>query len=249
MVDTTYEAAKTNCRPSPAPTRIRNLNANNEVPAYMSEVYDWAYVDPAKVRWLDHNIVVKTLLFGNDQRLMRAYLARIRPGMRVWQIAHVYGDLVARAAEKVGAEGCFHLTDITPVQVAHGQRKIGHLPWSKVIRHDAAHFEGEGAPYDLICSFFLLHEVPEEWKHEIVNNMLSRLPDGGEALFVDYHKPAWWQPIGYILRVVNRLLEPFAKALWDREISSYATDADKYHWEKRCIFGGVYQIVRVTRKA
>lgn len=249
MVDTTFEAAKRECRPASSPCRIRNLNANNEVPSYMSEVYDWAYVNPRKVRWLDRNIVVKTLLFLNDQRLMRAYLERIKPGMRVWQIAHVYGDLVSRAAHRVGANGCFHLTDITPVQIEHGQRKIGHLPWARVIRHDAAHFEGQGEPYDLICSFFLLHEVPEDWKHAIVDNMLSRLPTNGEALFVDYHKPNWWQPIGYILRVVNHYLEPFAKALWTREISSYASQPEQFSWHKRSIFGGVYQIVSVKRKA
>jgi ubiquinone/menaquinone biosynthesis C-methylase UbiE len=249
MVDTTYEAARTDSRRTAVPPKIRNLNANNEVPAYMSEVYDWAYVNPAKVGWLDRNIVVKTLLFGNDQRLMRAYLALIKPGMRVWQIAHVYGDLVIRAAQRVGAAGSFHLTDITPVQIEHGQRKIGHLPWVRVIRHDAAHFEGEGHAYDLICSFFLLHEVPEEWKHAIVDNMLSQIPDSGEAVFVDYHRPAWWQPVGYILRVVNHFLEPFAKSLWEREISSYASQASMFEWEKECLFGGVYQIVRVRRRA
>ena len=51
------------------------------VPAYMTEVYDWAYVDPKWVRALDHNWVVRVLLFLNDQRLMRAYLNEIKPGM------------------------------------------------------------------------------------------------------------------------------------------------------------------------
>ena len=70
------------------------------VPTYMTEVYDWAYVDPKWVRALDHNWVVRVLLFLNDQRLMRAYLNEIKPGMRVWQLAHVYGDLVTRPVEE-----------------------------------------------------------------------------------------------------------------------------------------------------
>lgn len=37
---------------------------------------------------------------------------------------------------------------------------------------------GEDDHYDLICSFFLLHEVPEEKKFEIVNHMLEKLPKG-----------------------------------------------------------------------
>lgn len=220
-----------------------------EVPAYMHEVYDWAYVDPSWVRWLDHNIVVKTLLFGNDRRLMRRYLERIRPGMHVWQIAHVYGDLVELAARRVGEQGRFDLTDITPIQIVHGKRKIGHLPWSRVIRQDAGlHRAPAERPYDLICSFFLLHEVPDDWKQRIVNNMLEQIPPGGEALFVDYHRPARWQPVRYILQWVNRLLEPFAEALWQHDISYFARDADEFEWHKETIFGGVYQIVSAKRR-
>lgn len=222
-------------------------DATPAIPDYMADVYDWAYVDPAWVSRLDCNLVVRTLLFGNDQRLMRRYLQRVRPGMRVWQVAHVYGDLVAQVARRVGAEGCFHLTDVTPIQVSHGRQKVGNLPWSTVIRHDAATFAGD-APYDLVCSFFLLHEVPDEWKRKIVDNMLGQMAEDGEALFVDYHRPALWQPVRYILKWVNRLLEPFAEALWNHEISHFASQPEQYVWEKKTIFGGVYQIVSVRRK-
>lgn len=218
------------------------------VPDYMTEVYDWAYVDPNRVRQLDHNIVVKTLLFCNDQRLMRAYLKEVEPGMRVWQVAHVYGDLVRRVAKKTGPEGTFHLTDITPIQVEHGKKKLADLPWAKVIRHDAGTFVGEGGDYDLICSFFLLHEVPDDKKRQILNNLLERLPKGSKLVLVDYHRPAWWQPIRWILKVVNAWLEPFANAVWKHELSHFTDHADRFDWKKRTIFGGVYQIVIVTHK-
>ena len=204
------------------------------VPAYMTEVYDWAYVDPKWVRALDHIWVVRILLFLNDQRLMRAYLNEIKPGMRVWQLAHVYGDLVTRAAQKVGPKGSFHLTDVTPIQIEHGHRKLDSMGWTKVIRSDAANFDGvKSVDYDLICSFFLLHEVPDEKKYEIVNNMLEKLPKGSKAVFVDYHNPAKWQPIRYILKLVNHYLEPFAEALWNNELCSYATHADRFTGARR----------------
>lgn len=219
------------------------------VPAYMTEVYDWAYVDPKWVRALDHNWVVRVLLFLNDRRLMRAYLNEIKAGMRVWQLAHVYGDLVSLAARKVGPQGVFHLTDVTPVQIEHATRKLADMAWTKVIRSDAADFGGcEDIEYDLICSFFLLHEVPENKKHDIVNNMLSRLPKGAKAVFVDYHNPARWQPIRYILKVVNHYLEPFAEAMWHNEISHYAAEAERFTWTKKTFFGGVYQCVLVEHK-
>jgi ubiquinone/menaquinone biosynthesis C-methylase UbiE len=219
------------------------------VPEYMIDVYDWAYVDPKWVRALDHNWVVRILLFLNDQRLMRAYLNEISEGARVWQVAHVYGDLVARAAKKVGPQGAFHLTDITPAQIERATRKLAGMNWTKVIRADAASYAAtEQEPYDLICSFFLLHEVPEEKKHEIVNHMLAKLPKGSKAVFVDYDNPAWWQPIRYILKVVNHYLEPFAEAMWKNPIQHYASQADQFTWRKTSFFGGVYQCVIVERK-
>ena len=184
-----------------------------------------------------------------DQRLMRAYLNEITPGMRVWQVAHVYGDLVTRAAQKVGAKGTFHLTDVTPIQIEHGTRKLAGMEWTKVIRSDAAEFNhAEQGDYDLICSFFLLHEVPEEKKYEIMDHMLAKLPKGSKAVFVDYHNPAKWQPIRYILKVVNHYLEPFAETMWKNEIQHYAAKADRFTWRKKTFFGGVYQCVVVEHK-
>jgi ubiquinone/menaquinone biosynthesis C-methylase UbiE len=219
------------------------------VPAYMTEVYDWAYVDPKWVRVLDHNLVVRVQLFLNDQRLIRSYLNEIREGMRVWQLAHVYGDLVTRAAHKVGASGVFHLTDVTPIQLEHAQRKLVGLDWTRVFRSDAASFNSEEhVDYDLICSFFLLHEVPDEKKYEIVDHMLEKLPKGSKAVFVDYHNPSKWHPVRYILKLVNRYLEPFSEALWKNELSSYASQAERFTWRKRTFFGGVYQCVVVEHK-
>ena len=235
-------------QPSPSQPLSQPNPDHDGVPDYMLDVYDWAYVNPRHVRALDHNWVVRTLLFGNDQRLMRAYLDQLEPGMRVWQVAHVYGDLVQRAADKVGLAGRFHLTDVTPAQVRHAQAKLVMRPWAQVWRQDAAHFEGDG-PYDVICSFFLLHEVPEEKKHAVVNHMLARLPHGAKAIFVDYHRPAWWQPIGYLLRVVNAWLEPFAHALWLNDIAAYADHPDRFEWQKQTFFGGVYQCLTVTHRA
>jgi len=241
MIDTTFEGsldtrkAKTQLQPQ-------------SLPAYMTEVYDWAYVNPRWVRLLDRNIVVKTLLFGNDERLIRAYLSSICPGMRVWQLAHVYGDLVRRVAECCGPAGDFTLTDVTPIQLTQANQKLYGMNWAHTHHADAGqHVLAEEC--DLICSFFLLHEVPDDCKHRIVDNVLNQLPEYGEALFIDYHRPAWWQPARYLLKWVNRLLEPFAHTLWTREISSFATHAERFEWNKRTLFGGVYQIVSVRHRS
>ncbi|MDR1827222.1 MAG: rhodoquinone biosynthesis methyltransferase RquA [Methylobacteriaceae bacterium] len=212
------------------------------VPEYMIDIYDWAYVNPKHVEILDRNIVVWVLLFLNAGRLMRRYLDQIRPGMRVWQVAHVYGDLVKKVAAKIGPEGTFHLTDVVPAQIEHAQRKIGREPWVRIIRQDAASYKAE-QPYDLACSFFLLHEIPEEKKFQVVDRVLENIGAEGRAVFVDYHGPALLHPIRPILKFVNWWLEPFAETMWNNSIPSYASHPEKYRWNKETLFGGVYQVV------
>ena len=218
------------------------------LPEYMDEVYNWAYVNERNVEWLDRNLVFNVLLFGNGPRLKRAYLERLKPGMNIWQVAHVYGDLVQKVAEKVGPTGHFDITDVATIQINHTKRKIGHLPYVSIHHTDAADWQGQN--YDLTCSFFLMHEVPDDKKTEIIDRMLASIQPDGEIVFVDYHRPAAWNPVGWLLRWVNAKLEPFAEALWHKEIKEFADPqlAEQFTWEKRTFFAGVYQAVYLKRK-
>lgn len=60
------------------------------IPDYLRDVYHWAYVSERSAHWLDRNWVVRLLLFGNDKRLMCAFLDRIQPGAKIWLVANVY---------------------------------------------------------------------------------------------------------------------------------------------------------------
>ncbi len=220
---------------------------DNLVPEYMKDVYQWAYVSDTNANLLDNPFTVSALLFLQDKRLLNNYLEHIDAGSKMIMMAHVYGPLVTKVAQKVGKDGSFHLADVTPIQVIHAKKKLNNLPWCRVWQEDAA-TAGVG-DYDVCGSFFLLHEVPDDKKSDIINNMLSKVKVGGKVIMVDYHKPKWWQPIGYILKFVNSKLEPFAKAIWDNEIVDFADKAlvENFKWEKKTIFGGVYQRVIATR--
>ncbi len=216
-------------------------------PQYMQDTYNWAYIDPRNVELLDRELVVWTLLFGNAGRLKNRYLDLVKEDSSVWQVAHVYGDLVQKVADKVGPKGLFHLSDVTPIQYDHGVKKLADKPWAQVFLSDAGNFEA-GIQYDTVCSFFLLHEVPNDKKAEVVANMIQKVKPDGQMIFVDYHKPHVLHPVNYILRVVNKLLEPYAFALWDHDIAHFGIDQTQFNIEKETIFGGVYQVLRVTRK-
>lgn len=218
-----------------------------DIPDYLMDVYNWAYVDPANVRLLDRSMVVDALLFLNARRLMRDALAEVEPGTRVLMAAHVYGDFCTRLADRVGPDGRLDAIDIVPIQVEHCRRKIGGRPNVAVRRADAE--RPGGGPYDTVICFMLLHETPESKRRAIVDSLLDSVAPGGKVVFVDYHDPARWQPVRYVLSVVNDLLEPFAKQLWRRDIADFAARPDAFAWTKRTYFGGVYQKVVAVRAA
>lgn len=97
--------------------------------------------------------------------------------------------------------------------------------------------------------FFLLHEVPDEMKLRVVNAMLGLVRQGGKAIFVDYHRPFRWHPLKPVMKLVFNRLEPFALAMWSREIEHMAGPAAAaFRWRKRTRFSGLYQTVIAERR-
>lgn len=217
------------------------------VPEYMREIYDWAYVSDKNADLLDNPLTVSILLFLQDKRLLSKFLSEIKPGCKMMMMAHVYGPMVEKICNHVGKDGNFHLVDVTPVQVRHALKKLRDMPWARVWQEDAA-TAGLGS-YDIMGSFFLLHEVPDDKKREIIDNMLTRTNIGGKSVYIDYANPKKWHPVRYILSFINDNLEPFAKALWDNSIESFASPeiSKDFEWSVEPIFGGVYQKVVAKR--
>ena len=218
---------------------IHNTPVGPAIPAYLQAVYTWAYLNPANVRLLDRPSVVSAILFGNYSRLRRACLKEIEPGQRVFQAAHVYGRLIPDLAKKIGPTGHLDVVDVAPVQVTRCRRKLHGFPHARVRLADAS--DPGGGDYDVVCCFFLLHEIPDEEKRAVVDALLARTKPGGKATFIDYHRPSRWHPLRGPMRWINRRLEPFAESIWHRDIHAFARDAAAFHWEKQTFFGGLYQ--------
>ncbi|MFD0981298.1 rhodoquinone biosynthesis methyltransferase RquA [Tropicimonas aquimaris] len=217
-----------------------------KLPDYLVDVYTWAYVAPKMVELLDREIVVATILWCQQNKLMRAARDELEPGSRVLQPAAVYGKLVSHLAAKIGPEGEYHVSDIQQVQIDHVNRKIGTLPQARTEISDAR-TTGDGL-YDTVCCYFLMHEVPEDYKRDIANNLARHVKPGGKLMFVDYHEPAVLHPMRPIIWLVFNWLEPFAKVLWRRELKEYVDDASEFEWRKETFFGGLYQKVVGVRR-
>ncbi|NNG03559.1 MAG: class I SAM-dependent methyltransferase [Inquilinus sp.] len=217
-----------------------------ELPAYLQETYAWAYLWPISVRLLDRPWITSAILWGNYRRLKRAAFSEIPPGQRVLQTACVYGDLSYDLGALVGPRGRLDVIDVAPIQVANCRRKLNGVGHAHVRLADAA--APGGGPYDVVCCFFLLHELPDDRKRAVIDSLLSAVVPGGSVVFVDYHKPRSLHPLRGLMSIVFDWLEPFAKTLWRREISSFAPAADRFDWRKETYFGGLYQKVVARRR-
>ncbi len=253
-----FEAADVTSVPSSSPlqpaavigigTPFRRLQAEApEIPAYLRDIYYWAYLNPRNVRLLDRELVVSVILWGQHRHLQRAAFAELPPGQRVLQPASVYGDFSSTLARHLGPRGRLEVTDIAPIQVASCRRKLRGLPQASVRLADARN--PGGGPYDAVCCYFLMHELPEDYKHEVMDALLASVVPGGKVVFIDYHKPHWAHPLKGITSIVFDTLEPFAKSLWHHEISDFATDPGSFHWRQETYFGGLFQKVVAERRS
>ena len=215
-----------------------------EIPDYLQETYYWAYINPRNVRWLDREIVVRTILWQQHRRLQELAYADIDEGARVLQVASVYGSFSANLASHIGPKGWLDVVDVAEVQVNNLRRKLRDRTNTAVHHGNVLNIEAE--PYDVVCCYFLLHEIPDEEKQQAVKLFLSLIKPGGKVVFVDYHKPRWWHPLKLITSIVFDTLEPYAKGLWRHEIKDFADRPQEYQWRKERIFGDLFQKVVAT---
>ncbi|CCQ75199.1 rhodoquinone biosynthesis methyltransferase RquA [Magnetospira sp. QH-2] len=217
------------------------------IPKYLIDTYDWAYLNPTGVRLLDRDIMVRTILWGNANRLMQAAFKEFKPGEKVLQAAQVYGQFSANLARHIGPEGQLDVVDIVPLQVKNCGERLKDFPWARARLADAA--EPGGGPYDAICCYFLLHEMPHQKKVDVVRGLLESVRPGGRVCFVDYHKPARCHPLRGLMGLIWRKLEPYAIELTETDIKTLAGDFERVSWSKETFFGGLYQKVVATRSA
>src|SRR5471030_1445640 len=96
------------------------------IPAYLQDVYWWAYVHPRAVRLFERQWLVNAILWGNFARLRDAALDALGDSLpgRTLQVACVYGDLTERLASRVAEEGRLDVVDVLPIQLENLERKL-----------------------------------------------------------------------------------------------------------------------------
>nr|AKA62191.1 putative rhodoquinone biosynthesis methyltransferase-like protein RQUA [Copromyxa protea] len=216
------------------------------LPSYLVNTYTWAYLTPSSLL-LDNAVVPNAILWGNMDKLVQSSVAEFKEGDRVLQAANAYGHLGPTLAAKLGSKGFLDLIDIAEIQVQHATEKLSQFPQVRVRQADAAHPGDE--IYDAALCFFLLHEVPDDYKVSIVNALMDRVKPGGKVVFIDYHLPVIYHPLRPLMMMVFKFLEPYAVGLIRKEILDFVSENNKpiFKWEKETFFGGLYQKVIATK--
>lgn len=223
--------------------------ASIPVPPYLAQTYWWAYLHPRAVYLFERQWLVNLILWGNFARLRDAGLDALgtRLDGRTLQIACVYGNLTRRLIGRLNVGASLDVVDILPIQLQNLARKVPPSSAVNLIHGDSAALDFRSASYDRALLFFLLHEQPEEVRRDTLAEALRVVKPGGKLVIVDYHRPHPLNPFYLPMTAILSMLEPYALDLWRHDLTEWFPPNRRIAAiERRTIFGGLYQVVRVT---
>ena len=202
------------------------------------------------MRLFERQWLVNLILWGNFGRLRDAALDALGDKLagRTLQIACVYGDLTGRLRARLTPGGSLDVVDVLRVQLENLARKLPGDPRVGLMLGDSAALDLPAASYDRALLFFLLHEQPEDVRRGTLSEALRILKPGGRLVIVDYHRPSPRNLLYLPMVAILKTLEPFAMDLWKREMSEWFPEDSRIHsLEKKTSFGGLYQLLTLTK--
>lgn len=221
----------------------------SKITAVVPPVYDWLYNHRDVYEFIDkHQWFINLITLGAYRKLVNAVLREIPARGRVLQMGATFGSQIEDTAYKIGRYGYYLVIDNHPRQIKRCENKYQYLFANLDLeRADAAKYTSD-EKFDAVICYNLLHELPPMSKTKVVDNALSLVKPKGKVVFIEYHDPGKWNPLRYFIRMFNRLYQPFAEKIWERDIASYATRKDGFMWRTVLYHRGMYQKVVATKK-
>lgn len=238
---------------SPIARPAKGADGIHEIPSYLTEHYWWAYVHPRAVWVFERQWLIGAILWGNYKRLRDAALNALGstlPG-RTLQVASAYGDFTPNLAERAAAgNGEVHVIDVLPIQLENLKSKLSVDAPVYTATMDSAALDYANSSFDRAVLFFLLHEMPDQWRRRTLAETLRVVRPGGRIVIVEYAQPSRWNPLRYLFPPVLAALEPFALDLWRHDMREFLAKGAKIDgFTRRRFFGGLYQVVSFERQA
>ena len=226
----------------------KNMNKVITIPPYQKEYYSWLYENTFLSNLIDREWLLNIITFGAHKKLIKACVDEIYPQQKTLQVGVTFGNQMARVAERLGIYGEYDIVDVSATQLRRIHNKYRYIyPSMNFINRDAIIKTEE--KYNAIICYNLLHEMPQPSKTNLINTLLSIMTPTGKIIFIDYNKPAIWNPFRWVIKMINRLYQPFAENLWETEIKDFSAAKGQFEWKKQTYYGKMYQKVVVRRKA
>jgi len=210
----------------------------DDTPVYLARHYWWAYLWPTAVWFFDHQPIINAILFGQYGKLMGATMARLRnsENENILQLTCVYGELTPNLIEAV-SPAPLHIADVAEVQLELAQSKAPREDALLPARMNAEQLSYANDSFSTVVLFFLLHEMPEEARINVLSECMRVIPSGG-ALLVTEYAPL---PTNHILyrfppsRWLITILEPFLDSFWHDDVSALLNTHGKASGKKAVI--------------
>lgn len=229
-----------------APIIVDGINREyHKVPEYLKSVYSRRYFHPFFSKFFDDEWIAAIGSFFCGGKLIQKVTDEIIEGKDVLQLGVASGNLEYKIAEKMNSKGQYHIEDISTQHINAMKSRVS--AWLNVTLKERDFTIPNDQRYDVVIGYFVLHEVPDTRKREILTRAINALKPRGKAIFVDYAKPKKFHPLKYPVKMFNRLYEPFAESLWYNEIKDIAPKTGKLIWDKKTFFGDMYQCVIAQR--
>ena len=227
-------------------------NRSAELPDYLVQHYDWAYLWPASVWFFDHQPIINAILFGQYRKIMDETLRLLDPPRagRTLQIAGVYGELTPKLARHIDD---LHMIDVAPIQLEAAQRKLAAIDRpAQLERMNAETLRYASASFDTALMFLLLHELPADARRRSLREAIRVVRPGGSFVIAEYgesrkrHFFHRFAPMRWILTWA----EPFLGGFWSEDLTAVLHECARAEGrtveldQQSDIFGGFYRVAR-----
>ncbi len=205
------------------------------IPLYLARHYWWAYLWRPALWFFDHQPIINAILFGQYRKLMRANMAILQntPNESVLQLTCVYGELTPKLIATISPKP-LHIIDAAKVQLDLAKSKAPAENAILAARMNAEHLAYRDDSFTTVVLFFLLHEMPEEARINVLCECMRVIPAGGILLITEYAP----RPGKHILyrfppsRWLITTLEPFLGGFWNDDLASLLNRLGKGYGKK-----------------
>jgi ubiquinone/menaquinone biosynthesis C-methylase UbiE len=208
------------------------------VPLYLARHYWWAYLWPVAVWFFDHQPIINAILFGQYRNLMQATLVKLHnaPHERVLQLTCVYGELTPKLIGTI-SPAPLHIADVAMVQLELAKRKAPEHNGLFAARMNAENLAYHDNSFSTVVLFFLLHEMPEEARANVLSECMRVISEDGILLVTEY-APLPTKHLLYrvpLSRWLITKLEPFLDGFWHDDMVSLLKEHGKAYGKSALI--------------